>query len=227
MDSSFTPPIGGAPLPVQSSTWAARPTASANTGGMIRVTDVGNGQSGSGGGTYFFANATRWKPVNNECVVDAIDTANVGVANTTEQQLNPNHVAIPAGLTADGDRFMIYIAFSKSSTVDTGTFRLRFGPLGTTADPIIAAITVGATAQSFGTQIPFKRISATTLQKQGNTANDASLNGPGTGAYPAAVAVSSMDVNPMFLSLTQQMTGGTEFLTVQDYVLTFRATDNV
>lgn len=207
--------------------FSARPTASANTGRIMRFTDVGCGQSGTGGGTFMFSNGARWKPLG-PALLDAIDTPNSGVANTAEQQLSTNHVAIPAGvISVDGDRIEVLLTLSKSGASDSATIRIRFGPLGTVADPVITTITnLAGASQSYGTVIPFKRVSATSLQKQGNSDPSSSLLGAGTGAYPAAVTVSDMGATPMFMSVTQQMTGGSEFVTAQDYSVTFKPTDN-
>lgn len=208
-------------------TWAARPTATAaNNGAIIRFTDVG-GNAGNGGGNFFFSTGARWKPISADAMLDAIDTPNTSVANTSEQQLNTTHIVIPPGVIQDFDRLRVRISLSKSSTVDTATIRFRFGPLGTTADPIIATITSLATTNvSCGALVDFKRASSTTIQKLGSASPDQAYNGASGGAYPAAVTVSDMNVNGMFFSITSQMTTGTETVTVQDYTLDFCPTDS-
>jgi hypothetical protein len=72
----------------------------------------------------------------------------------------------------------------------------------------------------------FKRLSATTLQKQGNADPSSNYNGASAGAYPAAVTVSDMDVNTMFWTISMQMTGGTEIPTMNDYTNELWASDN-
>ncbi len=209
-------------------TWANRPSAVANNGLIIRITDIGQGQSGTGGGTFWFSNGVRWKLLNNSAIVDAIDTANTSVANTAEQQLNPNRVALPAASTTNGDRFFIRFGASKSGTVDTTTIRVRFGPLGTVADPIIATFTaLATTAQSMGVYLEFKRISATSVMRQGSADTNNSFSGVNSNVYPTAVAVSSMDANAMFWTISSQMTAGTETVTIQDYRTELSTTDNV
>lgn len=220
-------PGGTQPTYIGSRLWAARPAAASVPGGIIRFTDVGGGQTGTGGGTFMFSNGVRWKPLNGNTLLDAIDTPNVAVANTTEQNLNPNHVLIPAGVIGDYDRLFLNLTFSKVGTADSATLRVRFGPLGTIADPVIATITaLSGTAQSFGGILGFKRASATTLQKLGNADPSASFFNASNGAYPAPVAVSNMDSTAMYMSLTSQMTGGTEVSTLQDYRLELFTTDS-
>lgn len=207
--------------------WTARPTpAATNVGREIRFTDVG-GNIGTGGGNFFFSNGTRWKPVNNSIVLDSVDTANSGIANTAEQQLNPNHILIPGGVIGNFDRLRLWVSMSKNAAADSTTIRLRFGPLGTVADPILSTITsLATTNQSLGFLTEFKRLSATTMQKQGNASTDISYMGASAGAYPAAVTVSDMDANGMYLSITSQLSGGTEIVTLQDYTLELYATDS-
>lgn len=207
--------------------WAARPTpTTANIGREIRFTDVG-GNTGSGGGNFFFSNGIRWKPVNNSIILDSVDTANSGIANTSEQQLNPNHIVIPAGVIGDFDRLRLWVSVSKDAAVDSTTLRIRFGQLGTVADAVIATITtLASTNQSIGFLLEFKRISSVLLQKQGNASTDASYTGANSGAYPTPVTVVSMNTNPMFLSITSQLTAGTEIVTLQDYTLELYATDS-
>lgn len=217
---------GGSSTPA-AYTWATKPSASAFTGSFIRITDVGGGTGGLGGGNFFFSNGTRWKPVNGSIVLDSVDTPNAGVADTTEQQLNPNHIVIPAGVIGLYDRILLRCTMSKNGAADTATIRLRFGPLGTAADPIIATVnSLATTAQSIGFLQAFKRASATTVQKVGNATSDTSFSGASTVAYPAAVAVSNLDSTAMFLSITSQMTAGTEIVTLQDYTLELLATDS-
>jgi hypothetical protein len=207
--------------------WANRPAAtSSNVGQYIRITDVG-GNTGSGGGNYFFSNGLRWKPLNGSILLDGIDTANTSVANTTEQNLNPNHIVIPAGVIGDFDRLRIRFTATKSSTVDTSVIRLRFGPLGTIADPAILTISGFSTTNiSMGSLIDFKRTSATTIEKLGNGLTNNPYSGFSTIAFPADVTISSMDANPMFLSITSQMTTGAETVSLVDYTMELCPTDS-
>lgn len=217
---------GGGGIAIATSTWGARQAPAAANGKVVRMTDVGPGNPGPSGGNFFFSNGVRWKPLNGNCLLDAIDTANSGAANTTEQQLNPNHVLIPAGLIMDYDRLRLWFSASKNGASDSATLRFRFGPLGTAADPVIATISsLAATNQSYGTLLEFKRLSATSIQKQGNADPSASYVGASGGVFSAAVPVSNMDSNGMYLTITAQMSGGTEIPTINDYSLELYASD--
>lgn len=206
--------------------WAARPSASQFNGAIIRITDVGGGNPTGGGGNYFFSNGTRWKPLNGSIILDAVDTANSSIANTAEQNLNPTHDPIPAGVLGDFDRLRLRMSWSKVGTVGNTTIRVRYGPLGTTADPLLVGITdLSGTSISGGYFIDFKRASATTLQKLGNGNTVQSYTGASAVAYPAPVVVSSMDANIMFLSISSQ-NDASEIVTLQDYTLEDFATDS-
>lgn len=206
--------------------WANLPSAALFPGSVVRVTDVGGGPTLAGGGNFFMSNGVRWKPMNGNIVLDTIDTANSGIANTTEQQLNPNAVIVPGGVIAFTDRLRLTIGISKSGTTDICTFRLRLGPLKSILDPSILTITIPAASASFNDQIIFKRKSATSIQRQGNGDSATSFGGSAL-AYPTDITgLSSLDTIGQYFSLTQQMTTGTEFITIQDYILEDLPTDS-
>lgn len=208
-------------------TFGARPDVAIAIGKSFCFTDVGGGTLGSAGGSVLTSTGTKWKTLNGACLLDAVDTTNNAIANTAEQQLNPNHALIPAGLINDFDRIKIILSASKNGTADTATIRLRFGPLGTVADPILATITALATTnQSLGTIMQFKRLSSTTIQKQGAGDPNVNFTGASATAYPAAVTVSNMDTTAMYLSVTSQMTTGAEIASLQDMTVELISTDS-
>jgi hypothetical protein len=210
----------------QSALWANRAQFQ-QLGRQVRFTDVGGGNPGPSGGNIMWWNGSNWKPVNGNFLLDGIDTKNDGIANTADQNLNPNAVAVQAGLMRDFDRLRLWPTIIKSGASDTATIRLRYGPTKTAAEPIIATIPALAGAnQSYGTILEFKRLSATTLQKQGNADASSNYSGASAGAIPAAVTVANMDSNDMFFSIWAQMTAGTEFASVNDYTLELWASDN-
>ncbi len=213
-------PSGLLPLGVPVTTFAVGRANASTQYSSFFATDVGNGN-------FFYSNGTRVKPVNGSILLDSIDTANNGVIGTVETQVNPTHLAIPAGVISGFDRFRVYLAASKAGVADTCTIRLRFGPLGTVADPILATVVLAQANQSLGTILEFKRASSTTVQKQGAADPNINYAGSSPTAYPAAVTVSNMDSTVMFMSITTQMTtGGLEIPTLQDYTLELYSTDS-
>jgi len=218
---------GSSPIAFPAYTWAAKPAAASSSGQIIRITDVSAGQSGTGGGALFISNGVRWKPLNGEVVIDGIDTANDGIANTAENIVTPTSVVIPAGLLANYDKLKLLLTASKNGVSDTCTIRLLWGSTGTVADAAIGQITALAGGnQSFGSMFVFKRISATTIQKMGSADTAGGFTGASLTAFPAPVTVQNMDSNAMRLTITMRMTNGTELPTIQDMQLTLSASDN-
>lgn len=207
--------FGATPL-----TWANRPVLSSTQRGGFYATDVGSGN-------LFNWDGSRFKAVNGSVLLDSIDTANSSTTATTQQNLNPNHRLIPAGVIGANDRLRIWLGASKNGTTAAITLRVHFGPLGTISDPVIATILDLATTNvSYGTLMEFKRISATQLQKQGNGNPGDSYGGANATAYPAAVTVSSMDTTGMYLSISSQADVSGEIVTLQDYTLELYSTDS-
>lgn len=206
-----------------SALWADRAPLQTQVGRQVRFTDVGGGSGNVSGGTTMIWNGTRWRPLSGVVTLDAIDTANVGTTGTAEQQLNPNRIAIPAGLMVNGDRIRVITSASKSGASDSCTLRLRFGANGTVADTLLTTISsLAASNQSYNDIFDYKRISATQVQQQGNQ----TFKGASVAAYPAAITVANMDSNAMFLTISGQMaTGTTEVPTVQNYTLEWYPTD--
>lgn len=214
-----TGPVGLLPYGVPALTWANKPVATQNYSSFF-ATDVG-------GGNLFAANGTRFKPANGSCILDAIDTPNVGVTTTVETQVNPTHVVIPAGVIAGFDRLRVFVGASKSGALDICTIRLRFGPLGTIADPLLATIVMAAGDRSYGAFHEFKRVTATSIRRQGNGNENDGYSGSSTTVYSTAQTVSNMDTTPMFFSITMQMTtGALDTPTLEDYTLELFATDS-
>ncbi len=215
------------PVAIPSYTWANRPALASSINNVIRITDVGGNLNGAGGGNFFFAAPSRWKPVGGNVIIDAVDTPNTSAANTSENQLNPNHILIPAGVISINDRLRIRATFTKSNTAENATLRFRFGTAGTTADALIATITSLAGAnQSEGVLLDFKLTSLTAIQKLGNATTDQSYGGVNSALTPNAVTVSDVSANGMYLSITSQVNVGVETVTLQDYSLELYPTDS-
>lgn len=207
-------------------TWATKPSAAANLGLLIRITDVGSGTSGTGGGTLWISNGTRWKLENNNGLIDAIDTANSSISNTAEQNLNPNHNLIPAGVILDNDRFYIEFSASKLAALSSATFRLRLGALGTVSDTAILATMADMTTTNQGAsyRLGFKRINSTTIQRLGNGNTTNSYSGATVTAAPT-IAVSNLDSIAQYLSLTAQVDIA-DVVTIIDYTFLLASTDS-
>ena len=211
---------GVAALAASQLPWASRPTLGSTIKGAFFATDVG-------GGNFFYWNGVRWKVVNGSCILDSIDTANVGTATASEQQLNASHALIPAGVIGGNDRLRITGGFSKSGATDTVILRVRIGSAGTTADPIVATINLAAATLSAGFYLQLKRASATSIRLQGSANTLLSYGSESTSAYAAAVTIPNMDTTGLYISVTAQMSGTTDIPTLQDYTAEIYSTDSV
>lgn len=191
-------------------TWAARPSAAANTGAMIRVTDIGIA------GSLWVSDGVRWNPVG---VITLYRNASilVAAADTTEQIMA--QVAIPAGLLADGAQIRTFWSSTKSGTVDAAATeqRIRFGSTGTNADVTPhGAFNMTQTVLSAGVISTLRRVSATLLIKLGRDGTGAPTpwGGMSTVAAASAVTVPDMDTTDNFLSCTVKPGGTTDIRTI-------------
>lgn len=217
---------GFAPVINQSALWADR-AAYQFQGNTVRFTDIG-GNSGAGGGSFFFYTNTRWKATNGQALLDAVDTPNSGITGVSEQNLNPNAIIIPAGVIQGNDRLYLRIKAGKSGSTDAATINVRIGSTKTATDALIAALTMSAANRSIGCVLDLKRVDATSIIRGGANIND-SMGGPANTAYPSAVTLAggdSFDANALYLTIWQVMGGVADTITLQDYTLTLESTDS-
>lgn len=217
MAATTNPYTSGIAGTIPATAYASLPPAANGTGQLVYSTNIG-------GGNLLMSTGTRYKAVGGNALLDSIDTPNTGTLTTTEEQLNLTHRQIPANTFQGFDRFRVFLSFRKSGAVDTATFRLRFGTAGTVADPIIYTLVLGTTNRTWAGFVEFKCTSATAVQLQGN--GEGTFTGFSTSDTAAAVTVSNLTANGMYLSITSQMTAGTETATVQDYTLEWFPTDS-
>lgn len=172
-------------------TFANLPAAASSTGRIYRVSDIGPK------GTYWVSDGTIWKPFGRQLIL-SLDTKAAGLTNVEAISAN---VLLPANCLALKSRIEYRASVDKSGTTDTGRLRLRIGTAGTTGDTVLLDSQVMTAAQqSFGGIYEYRVETATTIQ---NMANNASGYGAGsTSAYSAAVTVSSVASNPLYLNVS-------------------------
>ena len=133
------------------------------------------------------------------------------IADTNEQILEQH--TFPAGSLAVGDIIRLTCKLVKSGTVDTCTRKLRLGTAGTVADALISAIAQPATTtRTWIDKREFVIIAATTSRQisSGVGAGWAAVN---TGV-DNDVTISNIS-NALTLSITTQMTAGSETMAVK------------
>jgi hypothetical protein len=132
------------------------------------------------------------------------------VANTAEQLLD--QYLIPAGTLQLGDILRVKLRISKSSTVDSCTARLRLGLAGTVADTVVSTVAQPATtSRIFFNYREFIPVTSTSLRR----IFPEQAIPFGTSAADVADVMISDILNPLYLSVTSQMTTGAETITLK------------
>lgn len=159
----------------------------------------------------FITDGTRWRP-DGPVDLYVLPAPVSGLANTLEQIVG--QITVPIGLCAIGSVLRVFHGVSKSANSDTLTWRLRFGRLGTIADVQLKNSSIAATNISFGGLKDYQVISNTSVLPLGSGAS-VSYAGATTNAAETALPIDDISANVMHLSLTVQMTGGTEIPTLR------------
>lgn len=184
--------------------FASLPAAAAgNAGKILRVTDMGP----SGAGALFISTGSRWVPLNGMLnVARATPQSGIGTGETLAMQ-----GLVPAGVLKTGDLLRFFFSLTKSGTTDSCTHRVRIGTAGTTADTQIWTGNILAAANQSGAFMSeIAIVSATSVQRTGQgglTVGSYSI--ANNTATPAAVAISSADSNPLYVSLFLLSSGAT------------------
>lgn len=120
---------------------------------------------------------------------------------------------VPAGTRGIGETFLIQMAGTGPLAAGNFTFRVRVGPLGTTADP--AAYTssagVGVVTGRHGCDLTAVMKTATSVRVEGPCFSNAAVFAPAVGAPPAATAVTT--TADWFITLTGTMSASTSIAT--------------
>lgn len=180
------PVVGGAlvsstnPLPVKvingTYTWATKP-ASPQTGITYFFSDVGTK------GSFWYYDGTRWKPLNNQCLLASLDASVTGLNNS---EVISFQYQSPVGLFQLKDRLRLMVTMAKSGATDTGILRWRFGSAGTTADSaLVSATTMAASARYAGFIYDARIETATQTQTLGRA--DLGYGGTSTSAQPGVI----------------------------------------
>lgn len=104
-----------------------RPSAVNLEGKIIFISDIGVG------GSYWISNGTTWRAVNGKYLLDSI--SNPITTGSSSSYSLVKSISLPANLIKDGDKIVVEAGFVKSGTVDTHTFNISIGPLGSSSDP--------------------------------------------------------------------------------------------
>jgi hypothetical protein len=211
---AFSSTASGAPPSLGPVVWVSLPEASSVlVGTSAYVTDIG-------GGTTLVSNGSYWRPLSGNAVLRAqVSDVSTGVG-TSEQIFTGEKITIPARFLQIGCVIRTYATFAKSGLSDSATLRTRLGSAGTIADASIFAAYTGLSSINLvaGMARAMRIASATTVLPLGsNTATVTSPMGISSAAV-SAVTIPNISAG-MVLSQTAQLSGSTDIVTIQGYVV--------
>lgn len=133
-----------------------------------------------------------------------------GVAGIADQVLVA--IPIPAGLL-EGKVFRVMVSFGKNGATDApGTFSMRMGIAGTTADTQVTSFTPSMTSgqRSVGFDLWHRMASATSVNKLGGVPVTPFSNAGSATLLNAATTVANVSTQPTYITLTTTMAGATD-----------------
>lgn len=183
------------------------PPAASNTGRVFKCNPRVAGQ----GYFYMVSDGTYWRPYGGEQKLYVLDAPIYMAVNATDQLMLS--IPIPPTLIPDGRAYIkTFIGVDKLlGTTDTLTTRQRFGPLGTSSDPVLFNPALATTNISGGFTNQVSRLTTTTIRKHGSGSSSSSnaLSSSSTVARNAAITVGGLDAVMNYLTVWLQMTTGT------------------
>jgi hypothetical protein len=194
---------------VKNYTFATLPAAAANSGVTARITDLAN--------TLWESNGTRWRPVNGRAVIKQLATE-YSMSGTAA--VKAFECILPAGCVQNGDTLQFRYTLGKNGTSETCSINVRLGTTGAVTDTALSSFGPLATTNiSAGIDADYKRLSATSVRKQGNGANNSAFAGQSTAAVNSPVTVSSLDAAASYLTIWMANSAAVETSTLYDCIL--------
>lgn len=154
--------------------WTSKPAASAVSGSIIKVTNVGTN------GSYWVSNGSRWVPLNGSVIVSQSGTT-VNLTGTTSETAMAT-ITIPGGLIGTNGVLEILPNFNHPSSANNKIWRVRLGGIGGTAF-------YGSTFTTTRSAMPMMAIvsSSTSAQKGASSSTVAGLGTNSSGITTATV----------------------------------------
>lgn len=192
---------GSAGIPgVAAYTWSTKPSAAANNGAMIKVTDVGPS------GSFWVSNGTDWTPLNGHVLLARSAVAASVTGTLSETALAT--VTIKAGVMGTNGQLRITTLWSHTNSANTKTERVRLGGIGGTA-----FLEVNATTTDSGQLM--------TMIRNRNSASSqvgANSGSSGLGLLAGAIATASLDTAAaQDIAITGQLVTAAESITLESY----------
>jgi len=192
---------------VPSSTWAAKPAATAlPVGAEILVTDIGPL------GTKFYTTGTEWVPVGGRIRLSRVCADATESTNSTSE-IKTYGILVPAGLLAVGCEIQVAHEWTYPNSANMKTFRVRFGTADDLTGTVMAAPTFTTTATN---QLLHNfRITDGSMAAQTGMATSVSLCYTNSSSAPATAAINAR--NNTYIVISSQRTLGTEAVVNKAY----------
>ncbi len=172
------------------------------------------------GGSWWYSDGTRWRPVGGRVTLYSLPAQVDGVAQAAAQNLA--EAKILAKTIQVGDILRVSNAVGKSGTVDSVLRAIRVSPAAAATNGVALAggnSFPGTTGRSAGEKVEFKKVSATQFVPIGNGSGTAPFSGNSPNALQSPITVSNSDTADIYLSSVLTMTSGSEVPTQQMFVV--------
>jgi len=148
-----------------------------------------------------------YAPIAGDMLVAAVNGREV--EDLATEQIMDFIDVIPAGfILPAATKFVIDAQIAKHTGAIACTYRIRVGDTGTTSDPVVHTVAIGATARSarINSSINFTGTDSVTV-----CPTPSGEHGESTTVWPSDVTIADTTTNPVYITLTMQMasTGGT------------------
>lgn len=197
---------------IGSYTFATLPSASANSGRVAVVTDIGYG------GSLWRSNGATWEPTSAIDLRKASGTINcpAGTAEGVRDQ-----ILIPGGLLKVGSVLDVEGMVTKSGATEGLSLYVRIGSAGTVADAAVLSSTsmITNTNRTSRFTIPIRLAGATSAESV-SIASQPAASGVTTNT-PTAITIPTIS-SDLYLSVTTKMSASTETAYFSRLVITLR-----
>jgi len=148
-----------------------------------------------------------YSPLAGDMLVASV--TNRDVIDSASEQVIDFLPVIPAALILPGaTKFVIDAHIAKDTGAIACTYRIRVGDTGTTSDPVVHTVAIGATARSarINSSLNFTASDAVTV-----CPTPSGEYGESTTVWPSDVTIPDVTTDPVYITLTMQFasTGGT------------------
>ena len=143
-------------------------------------------------------------------------TVDVSILDNTSEQIVGLMPPLPVGIIFGGlSRFSIDVQLAKSTGAIACTYRIRVGDTGTTSDPIVHEVTLGATARSARINSSLIFVDDTSVTACPTASGEF---GESTTVWPASVTIPDVTADTTYITMSLQMASSGGTVTVKNAI---------